>query len=134
MLAIYFEVKDFIEKIFITNMRIWIFFFFELKSCNFLDSIQEVNVLYSSYMHDFVVLHDVLSLSCVNLSYTCVVSDIPVFSCCLWQHVTANGCKNMTNVPREIWEIEAVMAGAAWPLDKASACSRVNNVNNGSSC
>ncbi|KAM1314153.1 hypothetical protein PS2_017599 [Malus domestica] len=32
--------------------------------------------------------------------------------------VTANGCKNMTNVPREISEIEAVMAGAPWPLDK----------------
>ncbi|KAJ4913410.1 Metallopeptidase M24 family protein [Raphanus sativus] len=29
--------------------------------------------------------------------------------------VTANGCKNMTNVPRETWEIEAVMAGAPWP-------------------
>ncbi|CAO2823348.1 unnamed protein product [Amaranthus hypochondriacus] len=35
-------------------------------------------------------------------------------------HVTSTGCKNMTNVPREIWEIEAVMAGAKWPLNKAS--------------
>ncbi|GAB4838938.1 hypothetical protein Ancab_028469 [Ancistrocladus abbreviatus] len=34
--------------------------------------------------------------------------------------VTANGCKNMTKVPRETWEIEAVMAGASWPLDKTS--------------
>nr|AKF43194.1 metallopeptidase M24 family protein [Francoa sonchifolia] len=33
-------------------------------------------------------------------------------------HVTANGCKNMTNVPRETWEIEAVMSGAPWPLEK----------------
>ncbi|KAJ9167927.1 hypothetical protein P3X46_019515 [Hevea brasiliensis] len=49
-------------------------------------------------------------------------------------HVTANGSNNMTNVPREVWEIEAVMAGAAWPLDKASACSRENKVNNGPSC
>ncbi|XP_044464913.1 xaa-Pro dipeptidase isoform X1 [Mangifera indica] len=32
--------------------------------------------------------------------------------------VTANGCKNMTNVPRETSEIEAVMAGAPWPLNK----------------
>lgn len=31
-------------------------------------------------------------------------------------YVTAQGCKNMTNVPRETWEIEAVMAGAPWPL------------------
>ncbi|XP_010447846.1 PREDICTED: xaa-Pro dipeptidase [Camelina sativa] len=29
--------------------------------------------------------------------------------------VTADGCKNMTNVPRETWEIEAVMAGGPWP-------------------
>lgn len=32
--------------------------------------------------------------------------------------VTSTGCKNMTNVPREVWEIEAVMAGAKWPLEK----------------
>ncbi|KAL9227678.1 hypothetical protein vseg_003338 [Gypsophila vaccaria] len=31
-------------------------------------------------------------------------------------YVTTNGCKNMTNVPRKIWEIEAVMAGGKWPL------------------
>ncbi|KAJ4759228.1 Metallopeptidase M24 family protein [Rhynchospora pubera] len=30
--------------------------------------------------------------------------------------VTADGCRNMTNCPRETWEIEAVMAGAPWPL------------------
>ncbi|TQD79615.1 hypothetical protein C1H46_034840 [Malus baccata] len=35
--------------------------------------------------------------------------------------VTANGCKNMTKVPQEISEIEAVMAGAPWPLDKSSS-------------
>ena len=38
----------------------------------------------------------------------------------LLQHVTASGCKNMTKCPREIWEIEAVMAGAPWPLNKTS--------------
>ncbi|KAK2645425.1 hypothetical protein Ddye_020620 [Dipteronia dyeriana] len=32
--------------------------------------------------------------------------------------VTSNGSKNMTNVPRETGEIEAVMAGAPWPLNK----------------
>ncbi|KAJ3691963.1 hypothetical protein LUZ60_012313 [Juncus effusus] len=32
--------------------------------------------------------------------------------------VTFDGCKNMTNVPREIYEIEEVMAGASWPLNK----------------
>nr|AKF43196.1 metallopeptidase M24 family protein [Geranium maderense] len=33
-------------------------------------------------------------------------------------YVTGDGCKNMTKCPRETWEIEAVMAGAPWPLDK----------------
>nr|AKF43199.1 metallopeptidase M24 family protein [Melianthus villosus] len=33
-------------------------------------------------------------------------------------YVTADGCKNMSNVPRETWEIEAVMAGTPWPLEK----------------
>ncbi|KMS96044.1 hypothetical protein BVRB_002720 [Beta vulgaris subsp. vulgaris] len=33
-------------------------------------------------------------------------------------HVTSTGCKNMTNVPRETWEIEAVMAGGKWPPEK----------------
>ncbi|MQL80443.1 hypothetical protein Taro_012890 [Colocasia esculenta] len=38
--------------------------------------------------------------------------------------VTSQGCKNLTNCPRETWEIEAVMAGARWPLDdSASAAS-----------
>ncbi|KAH7657542.1 Xaa-Pro dipeptidase protein [Dioscorea alata] len=32
-------------------------------------------------------------------------------------YVTSTGCKNLTNCPRETWEIEAVMAGAPWPLD-----------------
>ncbi|XP_058069334.1 uncharacterized protein LOC131218673 [Magnolia sinica] len=32
-------------------------------------------------------------------------------------HVTSNGCENLTDLPRETWEIEAVMAGASWPLD-----------------
>ncbi|WOL09087.1 xaa-Pro dipeptidase isoform X1 [Canna indica] len=31
--------------------------------------------------------------------------------------VTADGSKNLTNCPRETWEIEAVMAGAPWPLN-----------------
>ncbi|XP_054786246.1 uncharacterized protein LOC129292674 [Prosopis cineraria] len=34
--------------------------------------------------------------------------------------VTADGCKNMTNCPREIHEIEAVMSGAPWPLKNTS--------------
>lgn len=35
-------------------------------------------------------------------------------------YVTADGCINMTKVPRETSEIEAVMAGSPWPLDKLS--------------
>ncbi|KAF9680455.1 hypothetical protein SADUNF_Sadunf06G0122900 [Salix dunnii] len=31
-------------------------------------------------------------------------------------HVTAGGCQNMTKCPRQIFEIEAVMAGSPWPL------------------
>lgn len=38
--------------------------------------------------------------------------------------VTSNGCRNMSNVPRETWEIEAVMGGAQWPLDKAFSHSQ----------
>ncbi|KAF8393509.1 hypothetical protein HHK36_021753 [Tetracentron sinense] len=34
-------------------------------------------------------------------------------------HVTSNGSENLTKCPRETWEIEAVMAGAPWPLDKS---------------
>ncbi|KAK4754004.1 hypothetical protein SAY87_002108 [Trapa incisa] len=30
-------------------------------------------------------------------------------------HVTASGCSNMSKVPRQVSEIEAVMAGGAWP-------------------
>ncbi|PKU63397.1 Xaa-Pro dipeptidase [Dendrobium catenatum] len=30
--------------------------------------------------------------------------------------VTSNGSRNLTNVPRQTWEIEAVMAGEPWPL------------------
>ncbi|XP_047057578.1 xaa-Pro dipeptidase-like [Lolium rigidum] len=36
-------------------------------------------------------------------------------------YVTARGCKNMTNCPRETWEIEAVMADAHWPLRASSS-------------
>ncbi|KAL6592262.1 hypothetical protein ACP70R_049526 [Stipagrostis hirtigluma subsp. patula] len=36
-------------------------------------------------------------------------------------YVTAQGCRNLTNCPREIWEIEAVMAGAPWPLPASSS-------------
>ncbi|KAJ6362423.1 hypothetical protein OIU78_002763 [Salix suchowensis] len=32
-------------------------------------------------------------------------------------HVTAGGCQNMTKCPRQIFEIEAVMAGSPWPLN-----------------
>jgi len=34
--------------------------------------------------------------------------------------VTAAGCYNMTKCPREIHEIEAVMAGGPWPVKKTS--------------
>jgi len=30
--------------------------------------------------------------------------------------VTANECKNITNVPHETWEIEEVMRGESWPI------------------
>lgn len=43
--------------------------------------------------------------------------DLPFF---YFQHVTSSGCKNLTNCPRETWEIEAVMAGALWTLEKNS--------------
>lgn len=29
--------------------------------------------------------------------------------------VTADGARSMTNVPRQVKDVEAVMAGAAWP-------------------
>ena len=35
--------------------------------------------------------------------------------------VTAEGARSMTNVPRTVKEIEAVMAGASWPLQQAAA-------------
>jgi Xaa-Pro dipeptidase len=35
--------------------------------------------------------------------------------------VTADGCENLTKCPREIQEVEAVMAGAAWPVSKKGA-------------
>ncbi|XP_020973001.1 LOW QUALITY PROTEIN: xaa-Pro dipeptidase [Arachis ipaensis] len=43
--------------------------------------------------------------------------------------VTAAGCYNMTKCPREIKEIEAVMAGAPWPIKKTLS----NHVNENSS-
>ncbi|KAL6511346.1 hypothetical protein OROHE_020428 [Orobanche hederae] len=33
-------------------------------------------------------------------------------------YVTLDGCVNMTKCPREIQEIEAVMAGAPWPIQQ----------------
>ncbi|GMN50708.1 hypothetical protein TIFTF001_019838 [Ficus carica] len=41
-------------------------------------------------------------------------------------HVTATGCKNLTSCPREVQEIEAVMAGAPWPPDKVSIYSALH--------
>ncbi|KMZ73097.1 Xaa-Pro dipeptidase [Zostera marina] len=35
-------------------------------------------------------------------------------------YVTNDGCQNLSNCPRETWEIEAVMAGAPWPIEKKS--------------
>ncbi|XP_042454403.1 xaa-Pro dipeptidase-like [Zingiber officinale] len=34
--------------------------------------------------------------------------------------VTADGSRNFTNCPRQTWEIEAVMAGAPWPVTRSS--------------
>ncbi|KAI3905786.1 hypothetical protein MKW92_024542 [Papaver armeniacum] len=39
-------------------------------------------------------------------------------------YVTSNGADNLTNCPRQTWEIEAVMAGAPWPLEKNAADSK----------
>lgn len=41
--------------------------------------------------------------------------------------VTASGCYNMTKCPREIQEIEAVMAGAQWPAKKSSTHVGIGN-------
>uniref|UniRef100_A0A0D6QZJ9 Xaa-Pro dipeptidase n=1 Tax=Araucaria cunninghamii TaxID=56994 RepID=A0A0D6QZJ9_ARACU len=46
--------------------------------------------------------------------------------------VTAEGCENITKVPREIEEIEAVMSGEPWPLKKvpyvvANGCENPTN-------
>lgn len=35
------------------------------------------------------------------------------------QFVNGNGCLNMTKCPREISEIESVMAGGPWPIKKS---------------
>lgn len=43
-----------------------------------------------------------------------------VLSFVRFQYVTSVGCVNMTKVPREIEEIEAVMGGAPWPINKTS--------------
>ncbi|KQJ94091.1 xaa-Pro dipeptidase [Brachypodium distachyon] len=42
-------------------------------------------------------------------------------------YVTVQGCKNMTNCPRETWEIEAVMAGAPWPSRASSSSATTQN-------
>lgn len=42
-------------------------------------------------------------------------------------YVTANGCKNLTNCPRKTSEIEAVMAGAPWPLNSDSSRIKTDN-------
>lgn len=45
-------------------------------------------------------------------------------------YVTSDGCKNLTNCPRETWEIEAVMSGSPWPLEtKGNACESTNGPN-----
>ncbi|KAF5788555.1 putative xaa-Pro dipeptidase [Helianthus annuus] len=43
-------------------------------------------------------------------------------------YVTADGCLNMTKVPRKIEDIEAVMGGAPWPIKKS-----MNDYENGGS-
>ncbi|CAO2037738.1 unnamed protein product [Urochloa humidicola] len=49
-------------------------------------------------------------------------------------YVTAEGCRNLTNCPRETWEIEAVMAVAPWPLpaSSSSAAAAENGVSKAS--
>lgn len=42
-------------------------------------------------------------------------------------YVTSNGCVNMSKCPREIKEIEAVMAGAPWPINKTTTPSSNSN-------
>jgi Xaa-Pro dipeptidase len=37
--------------------------------------------------------------------------------------ITANGCEVLTKVPREVADVEAVMAGAPWPPSSASSSS-----------
>uniref|UniRef100_A0A8R7JWU1 Peptidase M24 domain-containing protein n=2 Tax=Triticum urartu TaxID=4572 RepID=A0A8R7JWU1_TRIUA len=44
-------------------------------------------------------------------------------------YMTAQGCTNLTNCPREICEIEAVMAGAAW--HSRDSCSTATITENG---
>lgn len=39
--------------------------------------------------------------------------------------VTSDGARSMTNVPRTVKEIEAVMAGAPWPPQEAAATQPV---------
>ncbi|XP_031481117.1 uncharacterized protein LOC116251157 [Nymphaea colorata] len=43
-------------------------------------------------------------------------------------HITSNGCENFTDVPRQTWEIEAVMAGSSWPLDSETIQKYQSNV------
>jgi hypothetical protein len=50
----------------------------------------------------------------------CISLSVYFFSLWCTQLVTATGCYNMTKCPREIHEIEAVMAGAPWPVKKTS--------------
>eukprot|EP00246_Nothoceros_aenigmaticus_P011611 TRINITY_DN3226_c0_g1_i2.p1 TRINITY_DN3226_c0_g1~~TRINITY_DN3226_c0_g1_i2.p1 ORF type:complete len:144 (+),score=13.79 TRINITY_DN3226_c0_g1_i2:412-843(+) len=39
--------------------------------------------------------------------------------------VTTDGCENLTKCPREIWEVEAVMAGGPWPCENKTDRKRM---------
>lgn len=41
--------------------------------------------------------------------------------CIFFQYVSSEGCVNMTKCPREIEEIEGVMAGAPWPINNITS-------------
>jgi len=42
--------------------------------------------------------------------------------------VTADGARSMTNVPRTVADIEAVMAGAPWPRQQSSQQSKAEHM------
>ncbi len=61
------------------------------------------------------------------LVLTCASSDLQGFGGVRIEDdviVTADGARSMTNVPRTVADIEAVMAGAPWPCQQSSQQSK----------